>query len=521
MVKTRILIAISILIISVALFTVALPALSEDGPEIVHLPLMQKSWTYQPKLTICLGQEPDSLYIYGTSMLAASNVLEAVYDGPMDFETYAYQPVILEKIPSLDDGDAAIDPVNVTAGDLVVNNAGNPETLAENTVVRPAGCRSWDCAITYSGTGSIQMDQMAVIFQLLPGLRWSDGVAVKASDSVYTFYLAAEPDTNVNKYVIERTASYAAGDATTLVWTGLPGYLDSTFFLNFWTPLPEHLWGGYSAAELYTAEVSAMKPVGWGPYVIDSWTPGVNILLHRNPLYFRAREGLPHFNQLEFRFVGQDDSANIAAVLAGECDILDQTTGIDDQIELLQDNDTAGLLNLEHSLNTVWEHADFGIQHISYDDGYDGGISDRVDFFSDVRMRQAVAYCMDRQAAVDIVYYGLAEVTHTYIPEDHPLYNPAVTVYPYNPAAGMALLDEVGWLDHDYDPATPRLASGVAGGRPQLHAADLALFDDAARGRHRVGARDGRAGPRELRAAGADRIALRALAAAGDGRGRR
>src|SRR3989304_6348123 len=57
-------------------------------------------------LVICLGQEPDTLYIYGGSMLAASQVQNAVYDGPFDNNSFGYQAVILEKLPSIVDSDA-------------------------------------------------------------------------------------------------------------------------------------------------------------------------------------------------------------------------------------------------------------------------------------------------------------------------------------------------------------------------------------------------------------------------------
>jgi peptide/nickel transport system substrate-binding protein len=51
---------------------------------------------------------------------------------------------------------------------------------------------------------------------------------------------------------------------------------------------------------------------------------------------------------------------------------------------------------------------------------------------------------------------------NTYLPSGHPLFNPAAAHYPYDPQAGAALLEAVGWLDHDNDPATPRQAQGVA-----------------------------------------------------------
>ena len=49
-------------------------------------------------LVICLGQEPDTLYRYGGNTMASSPVLQAVYDGPIESNSFGYQPVILEKL---------------------------------------------------------------------------------------------------------------------------------------------------------------------------------------------------------------------------------------------------------------------------------------------------------------------------------------------------------------------------------------------------------------------------------------
>jgi len=112
-------------------------------------------------LVVCMGQEPETLFNYGGSMLAQASVLEAVYDGPFDNRSYDYQAVILEKIPSLADGDAVITPVEVNAGDTVADDGGNPVTLAADVVYRPSGCTSADCALTYAeGDGAVMMDQL-------------------------------------------------------------------------------------------------------------------------------------------------------------------------------------------------------------------------------------------------------------------------------------------------------------------------------------------------------------------------
>jgi len=415
-------------------------------------------------LVVCLGQEPDTLYTYKGAMLAKSQVLETIYDGPVDARSFAYQPIILEKLPSLADGDAVINVVKVKEGDKVVDKDQNVITLDPaadpKQMIVPAGKKGEE-AVEYTG-GEVEMDQMVVTFKLLAGLMWSDGTPLTSNDSTYAFKLFGDPDTDQPKFGYERTASYEAADEVTTVWTGLPGYKDSTYFLNFFGPAPEHIWGQYTAAELNEAEVSTRAPVGWGAYVIDEWVQGDNIRLHKNPNYFRASEGLPVFDNLVFRFVGANSNSNIAAVLSGECDIVDQTSGLDDQSKLLLELQSAGQINATFVTGTTWEHVDFGIQHISYDDGFDAA-TDRPQFFTDLRTRQAFAMCLDRQAVVDTALYGQSIVIDTYLPPVHPLFNKDVKHYDFNVEEAGKLLDEVGWKDVDGDPATARVAQGVAG----------------------------------------------------------
>jgi peptide/nickel transport system substrate-binding protein len=411
-------------------------------------------------LVVCLGEEPDTLYPYAGGQAEAKSVLQAVYDGPFDTISFARQPAILEKIPSLADEDALIQVQPVSPGDLVVDQNGIVTPLVAGVRVRPSGCFGGDCAVDYDGSADLTMDQLQVSFRLLPGLTWSDGAALTVADSRYGFELASAPETAGSKFKTDRTASYEVVDELTVRWTGLPGFMDPTYSANFWTPAPQHLWGQFSPAELPGLEIAARNPVGYGPYTIESWNPGDHIRLRINQNYFRAAEGLPRFENLVFRFIGLDSDANIAQLLSGECDILDRTTRLNDRVELLQALADEGQIKYEVVPGLDWEHAVFGIVPATYDDGLNL-IVDRPDLFGDPRTRQAITLCMDRQAVIDRVLYGQSAVLDTYVPQWHPLANPAASGYAYDPEAGSALLDEVGWVDHDVDPATPRQAQGV------------------------------------------------------------
>ncbi|MDX1377295.1 MAG: ABC transporter substrate-binding protein [Anaerolineales bacterium] len=413
-------------------------------------------------LTICLGDEPTTLYPYGSLNSAARSVLSAIYDGPMDLIDYKYIPVILDKIPSLEDGDAQVAAINVSDGDLVLDTDGEVVSLDTGVQIRPSGCRNDDCAITYDGSSEIEMDQMVVTFTMLEGLMWSDGEPLTAGDSVYSFGLASDEETPVSKFLIDRTQVYEVADDITIQWWGLPGYIDPDYYTNFWMPLPQHAWEDFSADDLLQVDVSTRTPLGWGPYIVQDWQPGESIQLIRNLNYFRADNELPRFDELTFLFMPDTNTA-LTALVDGTCDLLDSSVRLDGQVSLLQQMQTDEQAQLITARSDIMEWLSFGITPASYDDGYrsTGLNPDRPDIFGDERTRQAIAVCLDRQKVVDTVLFGLSRVPDTYLSFDHPLHNGNLQTYQFDPASGRQILERVGWVDHDDDPSTPRQALGV------------------------------------------------------------
>ena len=457
----------SILALAMMILPACQPAPTEEisSPTSEPMPTTPPLSTPTPvsrSLTVCLGVEPNTLYLYGGVNSSARSVLSAIYDGPMDVQGYEYQPVIIEKIPDLADGDAQINPVTVNTGARVIDTSGAVVTLETGTRVRPSGCRNDECAVNYDGSSSIQMDQMTVTFVMLDGLMWSDGEPLTANDSVYSFRLASNTNTPVSKYLTDRTETYEAADDITIQWWGLPGFIDPDYYTNFWAPLPQHAWNDFSPDQLLTVDISSIAPLGWGPYVLESWKPGESIHLIKNLNYFRADSGLPKFDELTYLFM-PDANAAMTALVDGTCDVLDPSIDLDGQVPLLQQMQTDEQAKLYITPTNTMEWLGFGITHVSYDDGYNySGLNpDRPDLFGDERMRKAVAYCLDRQKVVNTVLFGLAQVPDVYLPFDHPLHNGNLQTYPFDPDSGRQILQQVGWVDHDKDPSTPRRALGV------------------------------------------------------------
>ncbi|MBI5964316.1 MAG: hypothetical protein HY863_12630 [Chloroflexi bacterium] len=412
-------------------------------------------------LTVCLGQEPNTLYPYGGPNAAARSVLAAVNDGPIDTIGYDYQAVILTRLPSIENGAAEIVSTPVQAGGQIVDADGNLVKLSQGVRVRPAACRSDDCVITYDGTTPLKMDQMIVNFHLRPDLTWSDGTPVTSDDSVYAFTLASAPDAVTNKYLLDRTQTYEATDPQTVQWWGRPGFFDPTYFTNFWAPAPRHVWSEFPAADLNTIDIASRSPIGWGPYMIKEWLAGDHILLTKNPHYFRAEEGYPKFDAVSFRFLANPDAA-LSELVAGRCDIIDPTIRLDNQVGLLQEMQAGELAQSFVTPGMTIEWLGLGITPASYDGGYDPvRQGDREDVFGDAHTRQGIAYCLDRESVVKNVLFGLTTVPASYLPIGHPLYDPNIEVLPFEPATGKSLLEQAGWRDVDGDPSTPITAVNV------------------------------------------------------------
>ena len=398
----------------------------------------------EPKvLTVCLVGEPDTLYLYGGSRLAATrHVMEALYDGPIDYLNYDHHPVILQKLPSIAAGDALKRAVRVREGDRVVDAAGEVVQLVEGALVRPAGCYTDECAVEFEGE-PLRMERMEVTFALREDVAWADGESLTADDSVFAFQVASDPATPGNRYLVERTARYRSLDEWRVKWVGLPGFIDPTYSLNFFAPLPRHRLEGRAPGELLQVDETRRYPLGWGPFVVEEWVPGDHITLSRNPHYFRATEGLPYLDQVVFRFTSGAPEV-IARLLSGECDMGTHDADFEPFMPLLVQAERHGLLQVTSATGKGWEHIDFGIVPVS---DYQ-----RADFFGDVQVRQAIAQCIDRQAIIDEVASGRSVVPDSYLPPEHPLYaDDDLVHWDYDPVAGRALLEGAGWLDEDAD----------------------------------------------------------------------
>jgi peptide/nickel transport system substrate-binding protein len=372
------------------------------------------------RLTVCLASEPSTLFLYGESSYEKHAVLDTILDGPIDYRTYQYVPVILEELPTLENGRATLQEVAVYR---------NSKYVDENDDIK-----GWYGSET-------KMEQLVVTFRLKEGLLWSDGTPLTADDSQFGFEISRDSAASASDYayLAERTASYTALDSKTVQWVGLPGYTDPRYSTIFFPPVSRQAYGSLSPEQMVNDQQVNTTPLGWGPFRVVEWNLGENIILERNPFYFRMEEGLPYLDEVIFRFVPDDQI--LAELINGGCDTGAQDFNWEAQIESLRASEVAGAVAPLYVRHGYFEHLDFNLQPVSRP----------FAFLADVNVRQAVAYCLDRQAIIDEVWYGLSAPPSSFIPPEHPLYNPEVTRYEFNPQRGLALLKAAGWEDHDGD----------------------------------------------------------------------
>jgi peptide/nickel transport system substrate-binding protein len=144
-----------------------------------------------------------------------------------------------------------------------------------------------------------------------------------------------------------------------------------------------------------------------------------HLTVERNPNYWRASEGLPHLDEIEFRPIIEDD-VRLAALEAGDVDAI-----------MVGDGQIAELR--ERSDEFTLAETNQGVAAIVYNNG--------LPLFQDVRVRKGLGQAIDVQALVDTTWDGVGGVATGPMPADNPF--AGEVDYPsYDPEAAKAMLAE-------------------------------------------------------------------------------
>jgi peptide/nickel transport system substrate-binding protein len=165
---------------------------------------------------------------------------------------------------------------------------------------------------------------------------------------------------------------------------------------------------------------STQHPSGTGPFKFSSWRVGDKLTLVRNDAYWGKKAFL---RRLIFRPIA-DNAARLQALQTGEIDGYDNVAP--------QDVVTVQKIS---SLKLI-DRPSFNVGYVT--------INRSVKPFDDLRVRQAVAYGLDRASVVQAFYAGRGSVASQFQPPAVMGFNSAVTKYPYDPAKSRQLLQQAG-----------------------------------------------------------------------------
>jgi peptide/nickel transport system substrate-binding protein len=253
-------------------------------------------------------------------------------------------------------------------------------------------------------------------FKLRPGVTFSNGEPLTASAVKTTFDLTRNDPVNALTWfrqsplyprvevIDELTVAFHTLQPNALT----PAYLSSLFIV------PEGHVTEVGLAGLANA------PIGSGPFVVDSWDPD-KVKMSANRESWRA----PRLDAMEAYFV-PDSSARLQALITGRVDAAVAIST--DQIDMLE---LAGHRAVMRNPTRILVYA---LQS-----------TDPASPFSDMRVRQAFNYAVNKEAITEILLAGLVK------PASQPAtpfavgYDPDLEAYPYDPDKALALLAEAGY----------------------------------------------------------------------------
>ncbi len=252
-------------------------------------------------------------------------------------------------------------------------------------------------------------------FHLEENVKWHDGEPFTAEDVKFTIEAIMDPENGS-----ENAPNYEDVTAITVLDNHTISFqLDApnVAFLDYMTMgiLPKHLLEGQ---DFQTSEFFR-KPIGTGPYKLDSWDEGQAIVLTKNEDYFK---GAAHIDKIIFKIV-PDDNAKAMQMQSGELDLVHLTP-----------KDSEKFANQEGYTVYNMKTSDYRGIMFNFQNPYWAENKDII---------PAVCYGLDRQAILDTVVLGHGILA--YGPLQRNVYNNEdVEQYTYNPEKAKQILEDAG-----------------------------------------------------------------------------
>ncbi|CAA9570126.1 MAG: Oligopeptide ABC transporter, periplasmic oligopeptide-binding protein OppA [uncultured Thermomicrobiales bacterium] len=266
----------------------------------------------------------------------------------------------------------------------------------------------------------VSPDGVTYTFKLRPGVLFSDGTPLKASDVLYSFVRAANDPAETWTFTLTALQRDAAGQVQ-----GITTPDDTTVVIQLaqpWAPFLSDvaMFNLSIVSEAFARGNEArltQECMGTGPFVMAEWRKGEVIRLTKNPNYWE--EGLPYLDEVQV-FVVPDDNNRILQLQGGE---IDGTYDVPASRvpELRQDP------NLK-----VIEFPSTFSQYVT--------LNHRNPPLDDVNARLALQYATDKQTLIEVVLFGVGVEATSFMPKGALYWNDTLPGFPYDVERAKTLL---------------------------------------------------------------------------------
>ena len=315
--------------------------------------------------------------------------------------------------------------------------------------------------LTNTGLASIEFDvEGKTVTIKLNGkdYKWSDGQPFTIDDYIFAIEAIANKDYTGIRYNDRYTnivgmKDFHEGKSDKI--SGVEKVDDYTVKLHFEKMLPsmqlaggaipaytmpKHIFKDIPVKEWEKSEyVRGNKVVGLGAFTIESVVAGESVTLKANEYYYKGR---PKLDKVVMQVVAPN--AIVSEMKAGNYDIATMPSA---QYESFKD-----LTNVTYVSAFAPSYEYIAIHLGKFDKATGKNVTDPNAKMSDVKLRQAMGYALDIDAAGENLYNGLNYGTNSIIlPFFKDVYNPEQEGFAYNPEKAKQLLDEAGYKDVDGD----------------------------------------------------------------------
>jgi peptide/nickel transport system substrate-binding protein len=278
--------------------------------------------------------------------------------------------------------------------DLITINKASQQT-------EPALAKSW----------KMSPDGRTFTLTLRKGIRFSDGHPFDADDVVFSFTVYLDEAVNSPQrdllLIDGKPLGVAKLDQQTVRFTLPRPYAAAERIFDGLAMLPKHLlekpYHEGRFLQAWTLNNAATDVAGLGPFRVKKYVAGQQIVLERNPYYWktdRDNHRLPYLDELVFLFVGSED-AQVMRFEAGETDIVNRLSTENYSLLSREQNRTnSQLMDLGPSLE--YNFLVFNLNDLSSKNLDD--ITRKQGWFRELKFREAVSAAVDRDAIVRLVY---------------------------------------------------------------------------------------------------------------------